>query len=343
MPTGDPALDAAATSGKWIELAPETPLREAMCEVLRARSLAVLERISPVVERAEEDIEHVHDLRVATRRLAAAVRIVKTIDARLACRKLGKTLRQLRRLCGEARDLDVRQQFLCNVAERSPEAAGLTFVIARGNRRRADLQEELERELPDLEGQVRERSERLVAAMWTALAAPQEGTPATFAEAGRAALQRELERLRLAAAGWAETSPAEAPTQDLHQLRIACKKFRYAAEVFSAAMPFAFREELYPRLQDVQSVLGDLQDAASASQCLFKERRDGEERLLTWLGLDSGQGAEARELQTGLEAALRAYADLAAKARKQLRQTWPGFIRADFLEPLEAMLHPSGP
>ncbi len=61
---------------KWItNLAPETPAADAARRVLSVRLAAVAARIAPAVDRSAEDVEHVHQLRVATRRAAAALRI----------------------------------------------------------------------------------------------------------------------------------------------------------------------------------------------------------------------------------------------------------------------------
>jgi CHAD domain-containing protein len=121
-------------------------------------------------------------------------------------------------------------------------------------------------------------------------------------------------------------------------LRIACKKFRYATEVFVTALPETFQSELYPQLQELQSVLGDIQDAAAATRELLEERSELEGRLVLWLGLESGPGAEVRDAEGGIDGAVSAYATQAAVARRTLRDIWDGFVRSKFFEPMGEML-----
>ena len=334
-----PLPTADIPPGKWVELPAETPLREALCEIVRARSRTVLEKIPAVVQKAGEDPEHVHHLRVATRRLAAVLRIVRLTLPDISVRKLGKTLKKIRGLLGEARDLDVRADFLKTTNEKWPALSGLSHVMERGKRFRCEIQEELERELPDLETQVRGRSEKLVARLWTLLDTSENGTPlVTFGQLGKQVLQQEFDRLRLAAAAWMEERPADAPVEDLHQLRIACKKFRYATEVFATTLPETFQSELYPQLQELQSVLGDIQDAAAATRELLEERSELEDRLVLWLGLESGPGAEVRDAVAGIDGAIAAYATQASIARRTLSDVWDGFVRSKFFEPMGEML-----
>lgn len=334
-----PSPPADIPQGKWVELPADVPVREALCEIIRARSRTVLEKIPAVVQKAAEDPEHIHHLRVATRRLAAVLRVIQLTLPDISIRKLRKTLKQIRNLCGEARDLDVRADFLRTTAEKWPALSGLAHVLEQGHRDRAELQEDLERELPNLETKVRERSEKLVARIWTQLDQPEDGCPqVTFAHLGKQVLLQEFDRLRLAAAAWMEERPADAPVEDLHQLRIACKKFRYASEVFAGTLPSSFQSELYPQLQDLQSVLGEIQDAAAATRDLLEERGELESRLVLWLGLETGPGAEVRDVVTGIDGAVAAYGTQASVARRTLRETWDGFIRTRFFEPMAEML-----
>ena len=45
----------------------------------------------------------------------------------------------------------------------------------------------------------------------------------------------------------------------LHQVRIAGKRLRYAMEVFADCFSLSFREELYPRIEEMQEILGPRQ------------------------------------------------------------------------------------
>ena len=60
---------------KWMtDLTPETPAADAARRVVSARLAAVAARLAPAAEAAGDDGEPVHQLRVAARRAAAALR-----------------------------------------------------------------------------------------------------------------------------------------------------------------------------------------------------------------------------------------------------------------------------
>jgi hypothetical protein len=59
--------------GKWIAgLTPEMPIEEAARIVLAVRLSAARHHLPLAAGRADEDVEHVHQLRVASRRAGAA-------------------------------------------------------------------------------------------------------------------------------------------------------------------------------------------------------------------------------------------------------------------------------
>src|SRR5262249_20900183 len=94
--------------GKWIrELTAALPLADAARRVLAIR-LATVHRALPLaIQDARRDIEHVHQLRVATRRARAALDIFIDCLPDGAYRAAKKELRKIRRAAGAARDWDV--------------------------------------------------------------------------------------------------------------------------------------------------------------------------------------------------------------------------------------------
>src|SRR5207244_1516195 len=56
-----------------------------------------------------------------------------------------------------------------------------------------------------------------------------------------------------------EANPTEPAA--LHALRIAGKRLRYALEIFADCFPPAMKETVYPAVEHVQEMLGDVQDA----------------------------------------------------------------------------------
>src|SRR5262249_53836509 len=56
--------------------------------------------------------------------------------------------------------------------------------------------------------------------------------------------------------------------EQLHQIRIRCKRLRYAMEVFADCFAPAFRAELYPNVEAMQEILGNANDSYVACQRL---------------------------------------------------------------------------
>src|SRR5690349_18746433 len=122
-------------NGKWItDLTPDMPPVEAARVVLRVRLQPVFEQLPLAALEADKDIEHVHQLRVATRRAEAALRIFRSCLPGKTWRKARRHLRKVRRAAGAARDWDV---FLAELCERSGKAtarqqAGVDHLLGDG-------------------------------------------------------------------------------------------------------------------------------------------------------------------------------------------------------------------
>ena len=108
-----------------------------------ARLGVVRDRLPDAVFHAEEDMEYVHQLRVGTRRAAAALRIFRRLLAQAPRRKTRKNLRTLRRSAGEARDWDVFLDMLQTRLARCPlkQRRGLDFLLGFAHWQRVLAQE----------------------------------------------------------------------------------------------------------------------------------------------------------------------------------------------------------
>src|SRR6478609_6927373 len=111
--------------GKWIPgLTPGMGVAEAATAVLAARFAVVREFLPLAVEKPDEDPEHVHQLRVGTRRAGAALRVFKAYLPRKHRVATREALRTIRRAAGDARDWDV---FLLGL----PAVKGLASVTGK--------------------------------------------------------------------------------------------------------------------------------------------------------------------------------------------------------------------
>lgn len=293
--------------GKWIEgLTGEMELNTAAKIVLAARFKVVQHYLPLAVEKASEDPEYVHQLRVGTRRLAAALRVFADCLPRKHLKAAKRSLRLIRKASGEARDWDV---FFLGLPSTKPLAAttgkpALDFLIgyALGEREAAQIRlveaSQAAQFLSDAEQLVQE------------VQAP-KGDKSSLTLENLAA--RELGELLLNLTTAVEANPS-APA-DLHKLRIMAKRVRYALEIFVDCFPPLFKERVYPAVEKVQTVLGEVQDATVGLQ------------RLAWLRdrLKKSIPGEWPRLQKGVEGvmhSMRSKIPAGRKAFQKWRQEW---------------------
>jgi CHAD domain-containing protein len=292
--------------GKWISgLTADAPLTEAAKRVLSVRLRAVGEVLPRAALEADRDPEYVHQLRVATRRADAALRIFAPCLPGKVHKKARSRLRRLRRAAGAARDWDV---FLLGITERrvkQPEKDqhGLNFLFGYAYGLRSAAQADLE-----AAGSEEHQSFDAFLEATTAAVRPTHDLPHDAVLLG---LARPLLTARLHELDWT----AAGDLQDyahLHQVRIAGKRLRYAMEVFADCFSPSFREELYPRVEEMQEVLGRANDSHVAEGRLTELRRH----------LRRAWPAEWKRVQRGVESLLRFHQRRLPQERRRFVQWW---------------------
>ena len=213
------------------------------------------------------DIEGVHDMRVASRRLRSALH-----DFRPYLRKKvrQKGLRRMARALGAVRDEDVAiaalQKLAAEVSEDAEAsedvAAGLNHIIDERSWRRERARKALERVIS--EWRVLRLREKLGFRFVRATQSPYEESPdaeanhsegLSFRRAGSEIISKRLKEMY--ELGESLYHPFE--VEPLHDMRIAAKRLRYAMELFSQC----FGESLAPFSEEVaqiQDSLGELHD-----------------------------------------------------------------------------------
>jgi CHAD domain-containing protein len=290
--------------GKWISgLSAADTLAAAARRVLEIRLKAVCDWLPKAVFEADKDPEHVHQLRVSTRRAGAALRIFRSCLADKDFRKVRKRLRTIRRAAGEARDWDV---FLSVLVERQAQATerqrpGFDFLLGHAFTRRALAQESLVQA-----NQARDPGlEALVSQTLAAIGEPQENIVTLADMAGP-----HLTELAGALADAA--SQDLQPYEHLHQVRILGKRLRYAMEIFAGCYGKPFREQYYPSVVEMQEILGEANDSHSASQRLAALRDQIKRaRRPAW-----------KRLQPGIETLLRFHQRRLPQLRRKFEQWW---------------------
>jgi len=229
------------------------------CDVIvRARLAGVRERLQRALDDCG-DVEAIHQLRVSSRRCFAALDVLSGWLPEKPRQKLAKRLRRLRRRCGKARDADVQDRFLEHLAGEpgrdAIQIAGLSELRDRLSRRRHKTRRRLRRKLPKLADRIRRAGRKLISATTVADSAnPSNVDPTPLAIVARRILAAEMEAIRVQPT--VETDPPE----KLHPLRIACKRLRYVLEIFIPVLPSEWQSDVYPRLQKLQELLGEIQD-----------------------------------------------------------------------------------
>jgi CHAD domain-containing protein len=121
----------------------DAPFEVAAATVVEVRSAEVFEHSGGVLDL--EDVERLHDMRVATRRLRAALEVFRPCFPRKAYRKALKPLKALADALGERRDRDVAIAYLSAFVEDAPPAdrGRLEILLARLGEEQRQANEEL--------------------------------------------------------------------------------------------------------------------------------------------------------------------------------------------------------
>ncbi len=280
--------------------------------------------------RLGDDIEHVHNMRVATRRMRAAFDQFEGYFQRKAIKRFRKDLRKTGQTLGAVRDLDVfnreAQRYLKGLEKAQRDS--LDPLLAHWQTQREEARQVLIAYLDS------ERYRRFVDEFGKFLQAAGAGVePVAADEVGRYqvrhALSSTIWQLYETVRAY-ETVLADAPMTTLHALRIDCKQLRYTLEFF--------REVLGPEtgqvikdIVHIQDHLGDLQDAVVAQillgDLLADWRRQGKK----------DDGLSGADIQ-GVEAYLAYRREEAERLIRTFPQEWPLLNSQDFRERLAATL-----
>jgi triphosphatase len=211
----------------------------------------------------DSDPEYVHQMRVALRRLRSALSVFRPVLDATTTQATIAELRWLARMLGSARDWDVfMETAFSQVQQAFPAHAGVQ-AYGRAFRKRQDLARRNARRAV-----ASQRYRRLVLELGAWLHGKDwcDGTDAsvrnilqqpvtTYAEA---VLEVRYARLRKRGRKFRERSPEE-----LHALRIAAKKLRYATQFFAGLYDGKRAQAFLTHISGLQDALGALNDATA--------------------------------------------------------------------------------
>lgn len=233
-----------------------------------------------------EDIEHVHRMRVASRRLRAAFQLFQECLPQDRVKEWRRRIRRITRALGAARDADVQIEFLQAFLEQMDDEAsrckpGVRRVLLRLRQEREALQQRVERALDRLEssGILSEMEHYLQNRLARArlLNLPME-TPSVYTRAQEAMTERLTEFLTFEPYVYQPQRIAE-----LHEMRIAAKRLRYTLEIFAPLYGKRFDKPL-KIIKEIQERLGSLHDCDVWLKFLNDFTEDERKRTLKYFG-----------------------------------------------------------
>jgi len=240
-----------ASTGKWIDgIGSDTTVADAARRSLETRLAVVAHTLPLAAYLAEHDIEHVHRLRVSTRRAAAALKLYRDCLPGKTARWFKKRLRQIRRAAGDARDLDV-------LIQRLQQDTGATAgpVVDFLSRQRAAVQPDM----IDLAEEMRHEDQfvRKASRLFDKIASTEASDEKLSDWA-----PPQLAKFRSA---FVELLPdGSEDIAALHQFRISAKALRYSIELLAPAFGLELRQQVYPAVEDLQERLGKITDHIAA-------------------------------------------------------------------------------
>lgn len=256
---------------------------ESMAEAGRGflhHQLLKLRKAEPVA-REGIDPEGVHDMRVATRRLRATLKLLgETVYDPETTDRYRKGLRRLANSLGATRDTDVFLEHLKEYIAALPEAdqAGLDPLRRELVHRHHKSRNTMLKALDSV------KTEKLLRKLEQFVLSPGRGVVAEDKDDNEVA--PSLVRHFATSATWRRYEEVlayetvvgpQTPIAVLHRLRIACKRLRYTLEFFEDALPATSFKSLHDQLVRVQDELGILHDhqvASDLSESLLRDNPD---------------------------------------------------------------------
>lgn len=248
--------DNDATANTAMPMSGVTPPRQCVRHVITTRLQKLLSNEDAA--RQGDDVDAVHDMRVASRRLREAFELFEFCFPQKSYQKFYRSVRQVTRVLGEVRNADVALIYFKNLSAANDDIlvqVALEELLRRLARARqgargrliAGLNESRVRQLPVELAGVFARVENLPIRQ-------QRGARQSIVLARRQIAQRVREFFSASAAVAGENDET-----NLHKVRISVKKLRYAIETFD----YAVGETIVKNLQDLkhlQEILGELHD-----------------------------------------------------------------------------------
>lgn len=308
-----------------------TRVSDAARRTLEARLAFVAEMIELAGREKGDDVlvEHVHQLRVSTRRAGAAIDAFrpclekKSGKLRKKARAMRKRLKRIRKAAGEARDCDVHlQRFTAKMEHMDEEQRPVLEHLIRttGSQRDKAIKDIRKIRRKNPRRRLLRRAGELVKTIRPPAGAVEEPSLIEHARGATPVLVQSVHE-----GAEADLSNLES----LHELRIRLKRLRYALEVFAPCFEKQHRKAFQAMLKSIQDHLGTVNDDDTIIA-----------RIERTIDAAAAEGAEEQ-----LIADLRLLADRQRFERDRRRDEflawWNEFDRSAFFASLDRMLQPA--
>ncbi len=272
-------------------------------ESIRAECIFGTQQLLPLLDafsqeirgvKAAQDSEYIHRMRVASRRLRAALPLFASCIPEKKYRQWMQEIQRITRALGDARDTDVQIAFLKKLEKR--KTAGLrakdtnpaqpdllkgdaeTILLSLLQKKRVKLQTAVVSALEKLEnsGVINDMRIFFGDQKEKARSIRKKPSPYGIAPVAATRIARRLDLL-LSHEQWVHNPDAIA---EHHAIRIAAKKLRYTMEIYAPLYRRGLKKTLR-RIKKIQEILGDLHDCDvwidMVMAMLLKERQSSSE------------------------------------------------------------------
>lgn len=310
---------------------PEDPVCRYGAGVLSRHLFALQEEVEGV--RTAADVEYVHRMRVASRRLRTALPLFSACLPQKKVKVWTKHIQQVTKALGDARDTDVRVEALKDYYLHLTDSAdkpGVRRLILRQRQLRVRLQRGVLIALDEL--QASGTIPDLLA--WVEPVASQEGDPPTsdgLYRLAQRAIMADLEDML-------EYEPylfQPERVKELHAMRISAKHLRYSMEIFAPIYPDELKGILQT-MRKLQTTLGEIHDDDVWMVTLPEFMRREARRVLKY----TGSSAPMRRLTPGLGHFMEECQRRRAEEYDHLLQDWQKCKEADVWNSLRRTVTP---
>jgi CHAD domain-containing protein len=279
-----------------------------------------------------KDIEYVHRMRVASRRLRSALSLFSTCFYKQDYQRINKDIRAVTRALGEARDTDVQVEALLKEEPKFTSARlspGFKRLIIRLQQRRVGLQADVITAMDQLQAdEVLKKLSELTAPMADKASSVYLFSPGLYVKAYDG-IQTQIDEL------FRHESYIHDPANitELHAMRISAKRLRYSIEAFEDL----YKDPIKPfisevkRLQDALGLVHDLDVWIAFVPEFIEEER---QRIRAYFGYEE----PLKRLLPGLNAFTESRKTMRTEAYDDFLKVWDAQSEAKIWERIKKLI-----